>query len=1307
MNCKQEPDMDRDVAPGFSKQYEATIPNTGRQYHEPPQHDQDISEWKFTTRKSDPTPPGMYELEYAWAVAQPVVCQDLSACPSLTDGYPICNFVHDHQEAWQATEHIDNHFNRTNTLIAYRQEGQILYDDIFRIHHPFAKQLRFPYATIELWIHTNATFQEIIRRLPEDRKLIQQIMPFTQRRIIKSIPRDAWLTLQILNIQYLPNEYNYMLTKNLRVLIYDHNHMVDYEFQRCLNNENDDPQEDQLSEVLDEEINLPPDENMEVTMETKNGSQRSHNWHIGNSEPIDNMRPNNHNPLESKITMDDPALNDLMRYARQVESSKPKINMMGATTKDRRTSPRSNNTDGSASSSGIGFAEAYTNRTAATSTTATTVTLDTSPSRARTDTTPTTPHSMSSPTTMGSLETPQEMIDRRDQEIRDSLLNMSLNQDSTALDTEATGTSTNGDRNPYDTRSQQLSITPILTNSGNQQNQSNNPNFSNHQSQNNNPNSGNHQNQNNNPNFDHQQTAEDTTRNNTNPGSISASGQDPNQRDNPDSGGNPTHGANLDQTGNTSSHGQHASFGPLRFQLPHLIDMPKPKELEKYCKGDPTNLGRMDNLREKYTYMYESRQIQYQQVTTMACLQGIPEGLYQTAVHSFKSCQRQLRHIFDALCDLYNKSNTDENEDYLEMPIFGDESSAAVRDIQALPSFNSEDQKISLYHFWHKVTTFITTGKLSEEAAKHILAHRLFGQAYSVYMINKDQPLISIIKRLRDRWGSFPTKQQFEEDMASFQRPTKETIKSAMNRYEYITRSLYKNEQDVNAIVERECRRMVRQIAYPEAREALERQEKIARAQGVEFTYEDRLRLLHREEEILRKRGDQYQGRINTMQAQSPALQQPDNEIDLMENDDNAKIYSAVKTMLDPHKRRSQHSSSRSEKTSRSSSPAPRPQPMDTSENGNIQMQSGLDSSKSQPGKEEHIFKQQSREHRRASPYDRNRSYTPDRNPFTRDWGRQSNRQSDRQDSRYSSRNQSPASRRSMSNDGYRDRARSMSPFRRNERSQSQDRRTRSFSNRMDRGARPPFMESFNRDNYKNRDQSQAPRSSTQYNRDVGQHEERSPQYRRSPYDRPQGDGLAQRPNGRPRNDRPLRPPPVQRMTDSSFQRSSNPFQRNFDKRDTRSEPGRMPYRSQTSNRYPRPMIETNSITPNPKFDNKYYQYPFYRGNDVAQYQDPSFGEIKWANSPNARYQRGQGIRQNFRTGQYNNSLKLPKLMRQFIQLRPEYAGVTQYYDTDALCENCGTGEIHTIAECPKRRSPRSNYSVNTSPGNSPYRRRQ
>ena len=200
---------------------------------------------------------------------------------------------------------------------------------------------------------------------------------------------------------------------------------------------------------------------------------------------------------------------------------------------------------------------------------------------------------------------------------------------------------------------------------------------------------------------------------------------------------------------------------------------------------------------------------------------------------------------------MVQNQNQYDKENYIEMPIFGNQDKINMTDLKALPTFDGGNNGVLLYHFWQKMIQFIETQKFSEKATKMILAYQLLGPAFDIFEINNENNVETIIKQLSDKYGSFPTKLEFEEQMNTFKREPTESIKACMNRFEYIVKKLYQNDPDCKQILEMQCNEMIRKLAIPEARQFLDRAIIQAKSQGQELNYLGKLNIIHREEELL------------------------------------------------------------------------------------------------------------------------------------------------------------------------------------------------------------------------------------------------------------------------------------------------------------------------------------------------------------------------------------------------------------------------------------------------------------------------
>ena len=227
--------------------------------------------------------------------------------------------------------------------------------------------------------------------------------------------------------------------------------------------------------------------------------------------------------------------------------------------------------------------------------------------------------------------------------------------------------------------------------------------------------------------------------------------------------------------------------------------------------------------------------------------------------------QNSMAEVLDEIEDLFKKSPRLEEDNYITVPKFGEEDKIDMKVIDTLPTFDPKDIFITLHQFWQKISQYVETFGLTEKATKMILQFRLQGEAYEVFEMNQERPIREIVLSLRDNFGGFPTKTDFEEQMNVFRRGKMETIKSAMNRYEYIINQIYHDAQDLAQIKEIKCKEMVKKIAMAEALEHLLRTEDTSK--GVDISYQDCLKFLSREEDIIKKR---YHPAINSLERCHP-----------------------------------------------------------------------------------------------------------------------------------------------------------------------------------------------------------------------------------------------------------------------------------------------------------------------------------------------------------------------------------------------------------------------------------------------------
>ena len=292
----------------------------------------------------------------------------------------------------------------------------------------------------------------------------------------------------------------------------------------------------------------------------------------------------------------------------------------------------------------------------------------------------------------------------------------------------------------------------------------------------------------------------------------------------------------------------------LRNPEVYIPPMPEPSEIRaKYLSNEETEFGKLNDFVNRYEATYMARRNIYMMVVSMKKQPG-DEQFYSTGIDHLKETNEELVKLYRKIQTLSTKLENIQDDDYIEMPKFGTTDKVDMKALQALPKYDPERKDITLHQFWMKVAQFVNITQTSEEATKYILIYLLEGQALDTFEMNKEKPIKEIIKQLKENFGGMPTKLEYEEQMVHFSRGPKESIKSAMNRFEYIVKKLYLNEKDSKQIVEMKCKETVKKIALHEAKERLDRAEMEAKANGTELTYEDRLKIISMEEDIIEKR---------------------------------------------------------------------------------------------------------------------------------------------------------------------------------------------------------------------------------------------------------------------------------------------------------------------------------------------------------------------------------------------------------------------------------------------------------------------
>ena len=684
-----------------------------------------------------------------------------------------------------------------------------------------------------------------------------------------------------------------------------------------------------------------------------------------------------------------------------------------------------------------------------------------------------------------------------------------------------------------------------------------------------------------------------------------------------------------------------------QFTVADLItDLPRPKELDRFMSSDPIAHSKMDELRNRYDTHYGQRETQMIMTNAWA-EKGHDDPNFKAAITALRNTDKQLRNIISQLYEMHNRQTHDESEDYLEMPKFGTDDKVNLTHIQALPAFHPNNSEITLYQFWQKLMQFVSTQGISESGTKLILSQRLFGAAFDIFEMNQENPVRTIVKQLRDRFGSFPTKADYEDKLTNFDRLPNESLRAAMNRFEHIIRKLYKKEKDIAQIVERKCKEKVKEIALPPARKELNRSENIARSSGQEFSYEDRLKVLHREEVLLDKDGEQKLPTVNNMSINNDHMDidnlQPTREFQgftrFVEDNPHTPKYeeevptllSAVKNLLEERKERNRSSShpyspkrqelrrSNSERNDRGSIGKP------------YRTNDALKNARDATMEFSRMIRENSNNRPKFQPYDRHLKRT-------RSYDGNTNTTPPRGFQNWNNRTSTPRSNNNSNN-------------------------TTTF-NRFSDQAKRPYTANPER----------------QENRNYFQKE-------RSNYQDQQKHGFQSQ---------------NQQATTkiNNFERSFN----NLSFANNRSQGNR---EQQQHNNFGNMISDQAKGSHRQAYNNEQNPNPFSRQRGY-QYQNninwPKTQSYQFQKGQRIYPNRNNTYNDN------NEQRALPKLMKQHIQVKPDQntTSITQHFDLDALCEYCGSNiGPHSIGNCPKRRSPRTYYySATSSPASSNGSRR-
>ena len=298
----------------------------------------------------------------------------------------------------------------------------------------------------------------------------------------------------------------------------------------------------------------------------------------------------------------------------------------------------------------------------------------------------------------------------------------------------------------------------------------------------------------------------------------------------------------------------HCNGDNLNWQkFPEIVCLPKPEALLKLLTenedADPNELLKREY--GLYLTMYNARDLNI--TWAERALTERRKELYHRNIKEIKDLNEHMekshKKFLQILIEVTSKPQ-DDPEDDIPLPIFGETSRIDMTNLMILPKFSGTEESLTLYQFWLKIMEYVTSQGISENGTKTILGLQLRGEALNIYLRNQFRSVKEIICRLKDQFESFPTIEDFEDQLEEFERQENEAITSTMNRFAYIIRNRYKDDKNLKRILEQTCKEKVRQVADPNAREELDRKEDEARQRGSEFTYQDRLKLIQREEKI-------------------------------------------------------------------------------------------------------------------------------------------------------------------------------------------------------------------------------------------------------------------------------------------------------------------------------------------------------------------------------------------------------------------------------------------------------------------------
>ena len=303
----------------------------------------------------------------------------------------------------------------------------------------------------------------------------------------------------------------------------------------------------------------------------------------------------------------------------------------------------------------------------------------------------------------------------------------------------------------------------------------------------------------------------------------------------------------------------------------------KPIAPENLNIKDLAELGgysRINELKKEYKTIFQARSNMLQMLYWISSKDMSKDN---DAIEQVKKLIVDLRDFDHQLSDIYKEMKKIQERQLLldvkiKLPKFGKVKAVPWDAISCLPFFDPQQEKPKLYCVWQILTNFAESQELSENAFKQILRSCMRGEALEIYIDFRDEPVSKIIRVLKERFGSFPSRSDFEMQKENFKRMPNEPLACAMSRYENILTELYGHlpPEELNTLKETNCQSMVKQIATANARKELHRSETMAQLDGIyEYSYKERLNKLSFEEKLIdqleKESNSQRPGFVNTL----------------------------------------------------------------------------------------------------------------------------------------------------------------------------------------------------------------------------------------------------------------------------------------------------------------------------------------------------------------------------------------------------------------------------------------------------------